>query len=311
MFQVFVDSGANLPSCEVEKYGIRVISFVNYVNGEKLVCYTPGLTLEEERAKGKEYYNAIRDGAEVKTSLINSSEFALRFKEVLDKGEDVMYLSISGGISGTYNSARIAAEDLLEDMPERKIVLIDTMNASLATGILAIYAVQMRDKGMELKEVEKIIREAVPHMNGTFTVDNLKYLARTGRIKHSVAAIGNILSIKPVLRGNAEGFIVQFEKCRGRKRVLDELVDLVCDNIAEPQKQIIGIAHADCYGDSRYVIDKITHRVKVADVINTTYDFCTGSHVGPDTVALFFLGYDRELGGKTASYKRPQIFDHI
>ena len=108
--------------------------------------------------------------------------------------------------------------------------------------------------------------------------------------------VGNMLSIKPILRGSKDGYIVQFRKCRGRKAVLNELVNLLCDNITDPENQIIGVAHADAYEDSLYVNEQIKKRIKVRDVINTTYDFCTGSHVGPESLAVFFMGKDRELG---------------
>ena len=297
MFQIFVDSAANIPAEIVKKYQIRVISFVNFVNGKELVCFDPDLTMEEERSKGKEYYDAVRAGAEVKTSLVNSAEFADHFEEALKAGEDIIYFSLSKNISGTYNAAKLAAEDLREEYPDREIYLVDSLNASLAQGILAIYASEMRDQNIPLKEIAEKLEAMAHKMNGVFTVDDLKYLARTGRISGAVAVVGNLINIKPILRGSAEGFIVQFEKCRGRKKALKELVDLVCKNIENPEEQIIGIAHADAYEESLYVMDEIQKRVKVRDFINTAYDYCTGSHVGPGTIALFFVGYDRELQG--------------
>ena len=298
MFQVFVDSAANIPAELVKKYGIRVISFVNFVNGRQIVNFDINLTPEEERQKGTEYYNAVRDGAQVKTSLINSADFMEHFTPVLESGEDIMYFSLSKNISGTYNTASLAAEDLRERYPERKICLIDSLNASLAQGILAIYAVEMRDGGVDFDEIGDTLEKKAHQMNGVFTVGNLKYLSNTGRISQTTASVGNMLNIKPILRGNKDGFIVEFKKCRGRKKSLDTLVNLVCDNIESPEQQIIGIAHADAYEDSLYVMNQITKRVKVREFINTSYDYCTGSHVGPDTIALFFLAKDRELSGK-------------
>ncbi len=298
MFQVFVDSAANIPAEIVKKYGIHVISFVNFVNGRQIVNFDINLTPEEERKKGTEYYNAVRNGAQVKTSLINSADFIEHFTPVLDEGEDIMYFSLSKNISGTYNAASLAAEDLRERYPERKICLIDSLNASLAQGILAIYAVEMRDRGVDFDEIADELEKKVHQMNGVFTVGNLKYLSNTGRISQTTASVGNMLNIKPILRGNKDGFIVEFKKCRGRKKSLDTLVNLVCDNIENPEQQIIGIAHADAYEDSLYVMDQITQRVKVREFINTSYDYCTGSHVGPDTIALFFMAKDRELSGK-------------
>ncbi len=296
MFQIVVDSAANIPAELVKKYDIRVISFVNYVNGKKVVCFDPDLTPEEERAKGREYYDAVRAGADVKTGLVSSGDFEDLFRSILEAGDDILYFSLSKNISGTYNSARIAAEELSESFPDRKIRLIDALNASLAQGILAIYASEMRAGGKSLDETADILSTYPAKMNGVFTVGDLKYLSRTGRISSSAALVGNLLNIKPILRGNKDGFIVQFKKCRGRKAALNTLVSLVCDNIVNPEEQIIGIAHADAYEDSLYVMEEIRKRVKLRGFINTSYDYCTGSHVGPDTIALFFMAKDRELG---------------
>lgn len=296
MFQIVVDSAANIPAEIVKKYNIKVISFVNYINDKPLVCFDPELTQEEERAKGKEYYDAMRSGIDIKTGLISSGNFEEYFKAIMEAGEDILYFSLSKNISGTFNSARLAAENLMEDTPNgRKIKLIDSLNASLGQGILAIYASEMREKGMDIDAVYEELLAYPEKMNGVFTVGDLKYLAHTGRISGSVAFVGNILNIKPILRGNKDGYIVQYKKCRGRKTSLNSLVSLVCDNIVDPENQIIGIAHADAYEDSLYVMDEIQKRIKVRDFINTSYDYCTGSHVGPDTIALFFMAKDREL----------------
>ena len=299
MFEIIVDSAANIPADLVKKFKIKVLSFVNLVNGKEVTCFDPDLSEEEERQKGKEYYDAIRSGAEVKTGLISSGIFEDTFREILEQDKDILYFSLSKNISGNYNSARIAAEELMDSGEySHKIRLIDSLNASLAQGILAIYASEMRDKGMAFDDVADELETYPARMNGVFTVGDLKYLSRTGRISGTSALIGNVLSIKPILRGNNDGYIVQYKKCRGRKSALNELISLVCDNIVDSENQIIGIAHADAYADSLYIMEQIQKRIKVRDFINTSYDFCTGSHVGPDTIALFFMAKDRELSGK-------------
>ena len=217
MFQVFVDSAANLPAVTAKKYDIHVVSFVNLVNGKELVCFDPDLSPEEELAKGKEYYNAMRTGCEIKTGLISTANFADAFRTALEADQDVIYLSLSKNISGTYNSARLAAEELLEEYGgKRKIRLIDSLNASLAQGILAIYASEMRDRGMNVDEAADLLETYVSKMNGVFTVGDLKYLSRTGRIKGSVAVVGNMLKIKPILRGSEDGYIVSYKNVTGR-----------------------------------------------------------------------------------------------
>lgn len=299
MFEIIVDSAANIPADLVKKFKIKVLSFVNLVNGKEVTCFDPDLSEEEERQKGKEYYDAIRSGAEVKTGLISSGIFEDTFREILEQDKDILYFSLSKNISGNYNSARIASEELMDSGEySHKIRLIDSLNASLAQGILAIYASEMRDKGMAFDDVADELETYPARMNGVFTVGDLKYLSRTGRISGTSALIGNVLSIKPILRGNKDGYIVQYKKCRGRKSALNELISLVCDNIVDSENQIIGIAHADAYEDSLYIMEQIQKRIKVRDFINTSYDFCTGSHVGPDTIALFFMAKDRELSGK-------------
>lgn len=296
MFQIVVDSAANIPAELVKKYDIRVISFVNYVNGQPLTCFDPDLTMEQERVKGKEYYDALRAGAEIKTGLISSGDFEECFRSIMENNEDVLYFSLSKNISGTYNSARIAAQELMENPPMgRRIRMIDSLNASLAQGILAIYASEMRSQEMDFDTIADTLETYPAKMNGIFTVGDLKYLAKTGRLSGSAALIGNILSIKPILRGNKDGYIVQYKKCRGRKAALNTLVSLVCETIIDPKEQIIGIAHADSYEDSLYVMEEIQKRIQVREFINTSYDYCTGSHVGPDTIALFYMAKDREL----------------
>lgn len=295
MFRIIVDSAANIPAVLVEKYDIQVVSFMNKVDGKLMPGFEPGLTLEEEREKGKIYYDAIRQGTEVRTSLINSAEFRDYFLPVLEEGEDILYISLSSHISGTFQAAKIAADDLNEEYPDRRIELVDSMNASLGQGLLAIYGSEMRAEGRDVEETGQALREMVPRMNGVFTVEDLKYLAVSGRISNAKAVVGNVLNIKPLLKGNRDGYIVQFRKCRGRKKSLKDLIDLVCNNIVDPMKQIIGIAHADAYEESLMVMDKILERIQVREFINTSYDYCTGSHVGPGTIALFFMGEDREL----------------
>ena len=238
----------------------------------------------------------MRTGCEIKTGLISTANFADAFRTALEADQDVIYLSLSKNISGTYNSARLAAEELLEEYGgKRKIRLVDSLNASLAQGILAIYASEMRDRGMNVDETADLLETYVGKMNGIFTVGDLKYLSRTGRIKGSVAVVGNMLKIKPILRGSEDGYIVSYKNVRGRKAVLNELIRLFCETIEAPENQIVGIAHADAYEESLYMMEKIQKRVKVREFINTSYDYCTGSHVGPDTIALFYLAKDRKL----------------
>lgn len=296
MFKIIVDSAANIPADLAKKYDIQVISFINCVNGQQLTCFDPELNQEQEREKGKMYYDAIRQGAEVKTGLIASGTFHDEFLKAFQEDCDVLYICLSKNISGNYNSARLGAEMALEsDDNKHQIRIIDSLNASLGQGILAIYASEMRAQGKSFTETADTIESYPAKMLGLFTVGDLKYLAKTGRVSNMKAFVGNALSIKPILKGDKDGYIVQFKNVRGRKSSLNTLVDLLVRNITNPEEQIIGIAHADAYEESLEVMAKIQEKIKVRDFINTSYDFCTGSHVGPDTIALFFMADDREL----------------
>ena len=299
-FKIFIDSGGNLPAVKAKEYDINVLSFRELVDGNEIRCYNPELAPLEERLEGAKFYGAMRKGAKTSTSLINTAEFMENFRKVLEEGKDLLYISISSGISGTYNAARLAAEELSEEFPERKIRVVDAKNASLGSGLHAITASIMRSEGKNVDEAADRIERDVPKMNGLFTVDNLKYLARTGRIKNYKAIAGNLLNIKPILRGDKDGFIVEFGKVRGRRKSLQTIIGLLISNIMDPEEQIVGIAHADAYEDALECAKEIRNAVKVKDIIITSYDLCTGSHVGPDTIALFFLARDRELSAEPA-----------
>ena len=197
MFDVYVDSGANIPADLVEKYGITVLPMHLTLDGKPVAAFEPGLTQQQEREAGHRYYQAIREGAVGKTALVNTEEFIDAFRVSLEKGNDVMAFTMSANISGTYNSARLAIEELQEEFPERKMFLIDSMNASLGEGILAIYAVEMRDQGKSIEDINDYLSETVHKMNGIFTVDDLKYIAATGRLSNMSAFVGNLLGIKP------------------------------------------------------------------------------------------------------------------
>ena len=220
-FAVYVDGSANLPGNMLD--GISLLPCEYTVNGKPQVYMG-----DVDHFDGHAYYEGLRNGQKINTSLLNTQTFLNEFTPLLKSGQDIIYVSMSSGISGTYNSARVAATALEEDESiHNKVYLIDSLNASLAQGILAIYASEMRANGRDIVDIYNELSTYPPHMNGVFTVGNLKHLVHTGRISNTKAVIGNMLNIKPILRGNKDGFIVEFKKCRGRKAVLNELIDLV------------------------------------------------------------------------------------
>ena len=284
MTQLFTDTSANLPVEIIDEYGIEVVPFSYTIDG---VEYIP-----EREFDGKAFYAAMRTGSEVKTSMVNAGTFIERFKTALDAGKDVLYIGMSGGISGTANAALMAKQELDEEYPDRKIVVIDTLAASLGEGLLVIKAAEQLRDGAALDTIEETIRAQVPSMCQSFTVDDLKYLKKTGRVSGAAAIIGNVLSIHPILIGDYEGKIVVKSKVRGMKRTLDALAERYAELVLN-KAETIGIAHADTEEGKAYLVQRLRDKGLTGKCLSVCYEPVTGSHVGPGTVALFFFGTDR------------------
>ena len=284
MTQLFTDTSANLPVEIIDEYGIEVVPFSYTIDG---VEYIP-----EREFDGKAFYAAMRAGSEVKTSMVNAGTFIERFKTALDAGKDVLYIGMSGGISGTANAALMAKQELDEEYPDRKIVVIDTLAASLGEGLFVIKAAEQLKDGVALDKIEEDIRAQVPSMCQSFTVDDLKYLKKTGRVSGAAAIIGNVLSIHPILIGDYEGKIVVKSKVRGMKRTLDALAERYAELVLN-KAETIGIAHADNEEGKAYLVQRLRDKGLTGKCLSVCYEPVTGSHVGPGTVALFFFGTDR------------------
>ncbi len=289
-YEIFTDSGSNLTEDLCDQYRIHMVSFVCAINGKEYPCFKRG---RDDAKTAKHFYHAMRKGADVQTTLINSDAFERAFRPVLEKGRDILYAGISGGLTGTVQAARIAAEDLLEEFPDRRIVCVDSLSASLGLGLLVMKLSRLRAAGATIDEAAAFYEKRKLKMNHIFTVGDLQYLKKGGRISAAGAAIGNLLQLKPILKANDNGKIVIHEKVRTRRRALDYLVDMVKQRIRRPALQTIGIAHCDAPEESEYIAKRLKEELPVQDVIVRYYDLCTGSHVGPGTIAIFFLGDDR------------------
>ncbi len=292
MFKVITDSASNLTEDIVKKYDIDMISYTYMVEDEVHRCYEPGVNDEEE---GKRYYDRMRAGAEVKTSLINSADIEEVFEKHMKDGYDVLFITISSKLSGTYQSALIASEELADRYPDRRALVIDSLSASLGEGFLAIEAAKLRDRGKDIDEVAEWIYDNRLKIRHIFTVDDLKYLKRGGRISASVSLVGTVLNIKPVLVATDEGTIGLGSVVRGRKRALDALVKNYLGYAVNPSENVFGVAHCDCPEDAEYIISRIRTECSPKEIINCYYDRCTGGHVGPGAICIFFFGNDRSM----------------
>ena len=290
-FDIYVDSGANIPQALAKSRDIHVISYHMTVNGEDRICYEEGVAFEET---AKRFYDDMRAGAEVKTSLLNAQTFYDALLPSLQAGRDAILFTISSGISATNKQAQEAGKLLEADHPGSKVYVIDSENASMGEGLLALKTADLRDLGESAETCAKWARENSFKTNSYLTVGDLKYLKRTGRISTTLAIAGTLLNIKPVLRadGSANTKIVFYGKERGRKKALMALAEAYKERAFEHEKQTVAICHGDCKEDAEYLAGLI-REIGAAEIVIEYYDLCTGSHVGPGTVALFFFGKDR------------------
>lgn len=283
MIKLFTDTSANLPVSIIREYGIEVVPFSYTVNGKE-VPYSADTDFN-----GRAFYEAMRAGAEVKTSMINVSDFMAAFEQWIAKGDAVIYVGMSGGISGTAHSAKLAAEELLEKYPAAKIAAIDTYAASLGEGFLVIETAKMIERGDPFLKIVKKIELLRKNMCQFFTVDDLAYLRKGGRISGAAAVVGTVLNIKPILRGDENGKIVLCGKIRGFNKSMEALAnkydELVFDKTAD-----VGIAHADNPEGAQRLENILRTKGFSGELLKVVYEPVTGSHVGPGTIALFFMG---------------------
>ena len=282
MFQIITDTSANLPSELAAEKDLTVIPFPYFVNGARHTC------LDTEGFDGKTFYGAMREGAEVTTSQINPQNYIDVMRPVLQKGLDILFVGMSSGISGAYHSAELAAEELRAEFPERKIRLVDTIGASLGEGLLVLRAVRDKLAGLSLDAIYEKLMDLRHRLCNIFTVDDLKYLRKGGRLSNLSFIVGTLLQIKPLLKGNEEGRIVAFAKLRGRKKALEELAKRYDEYVVNAEEQTIGIAHADCPEDAAYLTALLRRNHPPKEILTVGYEPVTGSHVGPGTLALFF-----------------------
>ncbi len=239
-------------------------------------------------------YERLRAGAVATTSQLNVDLLYNRFKTHLQRGDDVLYLAFSSGLSGTCSNGVLAADELRREFPERRIAVVDTLLASLSEGMMVARTVERLERtGEDVDTLARWAETERPHMNAWFTVDDLKYLKRGGRISATTAALGTMLSIKPVLHVDDEGHLVPMGKERGRKRSLKALVDHMAELCDDPIASPIYIGHGDCAEDARLVADMVEERFGVRPDIINYIGLVIGAHSGPGTLALFFVGRNR------------------
>lgn len=290
-FEIVTDSCCNLVEDMIDDFGLHILPLTFMVDGEDAVYQS---YLKGEKTDLKQFYTMMREGKVFKTSLPNLAESEALFRSILDKGHDLIYLAFSSGLSGTFQALSLMCSQLQEEYPDRKIYAVDTLAASGGQGLLVWYAVQHARAGETIDQVRDWVEENKLHLAHWFTVDDLMFLFRGGRVSKTAAWAGTLLNIKPVLHVDNEGHLIPMEKVRGRKKSLNALVDHMEKSAVQPiSEQMVFITHGDCLEEAEYVAEKVKERFGVKDVIINYIDPVIGSHAGPGTMALFFLADQR------------------
>ena len=285
-FVIFTDSACDIKPSLLKEWGVPYLSMTfRFEGGER--------DYSNEDMPIKDFYNSMRAGAVAKTAAINPQTFTETFEETLKQGTDILYLAFSSGLSTTYNSSKIAAEELLERYPDRKIVIVDTLAASAGQGLLVYLAVKKKNEGATLEEVAQYIEDSKLSLSHWFTVDDLVYLKRGGRVSSTAALVGAILSIKPVLHVDNEGHLISMSKVRGRKASLAALADKYGELAKNKSEGSVFISHGDCIEDAEALADMLFERYNIKVEIITDIGTVIGAHSGPGTIALFFLANER------------------
>lgn len=285
-YVIFTDSACDIDEQKLKSWQVAYCSLSFTIAGEDKEYSNYDLAPHD-------FYEKMRGGAVAKTSAINTDSFLSCFEPILKEGKDLLYLGFSSGLSATFNCARMAAEELKEKYPERKIITIDTLCASAGQGLLVYLAVLEKEKGGTIEQVAEYVQGLVPNMCHWFTVDDLVYLKRGGRISPTVALVGSVLGIKPILHMDEEGHLISRGKARGRKAAIAALADKYGELAKKNAPRKVFLCQADCMDDAQLLVKMLGEKYKVDVDYIADIGPVIGAHAGPGTLAVFFIGENR------------------
>lgn len=288
-FEIVTDSSSNLIESMIDDFGLHVLPLTFMVDGEEYQSYLKGRHTDLSL-----FYTMMREGKVITTSLPNLAHSESLMRGLLEQGRDVLYVGFSSGLSGTFEAIKLLIDELSAQFPERTLFAVDTLAASGGEGLLVWHAVQRARAGASIGEVRDWIENNKLHLAHWFTVDDLMFLFRGGRVSKTSAWAGTMLNIKPVMHVDDEGRLVPLEKVRGRKKSLNALVDHMARTAKQPiGEQAIFINHGDCLADAEYLADQVRTRFGCSNITINYVDPVIGAHSGPGTMALFFLADKR------------------
>ncbi len=285
---ISTDSTGDIHPDLVKKHNIILHPLYYYVNGEQ---YGAGHELPM-----KEFFDSMRNDAKVSTSASNPDVIRTLFEQQVGEGYEVLHLSFSSGLSCSYQNAVMVANEVMENHPGSRIVVIDTLAASGGQGLIAYKAILLKEQGKTLDEVADWVRENIQHTCHQFTVEDLKYLWRGGRISKTVQILGTLINVKPVLHVDEEGHLVPVGNVRGRKKSLNALLDNMASQLGGVENDVVFINHGDCIEDAEYVAQQVRERFGIQNIVINYISPTIGSHSGPGTLALFHMGKSRNVG---------------
>lgn len=285
---ISTDNTTDLPKEYIKEHPFPLLYMPCILNGETFDA--------NHELPVKDFYQALRDGALPTTTQINPTIAKNAFLELMETHNcDILHLAFSSGLSGTYNSCRLAAEELEEENAPHKVIVIDTLCASMGEGLLVHKALENQKNGMSLEENAKWVEEHKLNLVHVFTVDDLNHLHRGGRVSKTAAVVGTMINLKPILHVDNEGHLIPISKCRGRKKSLIALLDYMEAHMGSYRNEndIVFISHGDALEDAQYVAEEIEKRFGISNFLINHIGPTIGTHSGPGTIALFFLGEER------------------
>ncbi len=287
-FKIVSDSCANLTDEIIDKFDLTILPLTFMVDGKQHTSYK-----KREKSNLPKFYKMMREGKVVTTSLPNLVDSKKEIEKILKGGEDVLLIAFSSGLSGTYTAIDLICKELASKYEDRKIMTVDTLAAAAGQGMLVWMAAEMRDDGESIETVHKWLEDNKLHLAHWFTVDDLHFLERGGRVSKTAAFAGTVLNIKPVLHVDDEGHLIPMEKVRGRKKSIDALVTHMQETMVEPYDYKVLISHGDCLEDAEALAKIVKEKTGVSDIHINCLDPVIGAHSGPGTLALFYLATSR------------------
>ena len=279
---IVTDRTTDLPKSYYEEKGIPVVS-LSYI--------LDGVTYQDMNGlSGKEFFDKIRAGSMPTTSQINPEQAKEALEPIVKEGKDILYIGFTSGLSGSYNSVRMAAEELSEEYPEQKIIAIDSLCASMGEGLLLYKAVELKEQGKSLEEIAAWVEDNKLHICHDVTIDDLYHLHRGGRVSKASAVVGSIIKIKPMIHVNEEGKLIVIGKERGRKKAMTALVDRMEKKQGDFKNDVVMIVHGDVEEDAEFLKKEIESRFGTKNIIINGIGSVIGSHTGPGVISIFYMG---------------------